>query len=86
MKGLAVILLLSGCATLPVDENSTLDQGTCNADNWRELIGKPEAELYGALGNLRVIHPGQPVTKDYNPNRLNAVIGADGRIKKFGCY
>ena len=83
MRGLVLIALLAGC-TAP--QGSAPQDTTCNADNWAELVGQPEEALYGALGNLRVIRPGQPVTKDFNPDRLNAVIGRDGRIKRFGCY
>jgi hypothetical protein len=79
MRALLVVLALAGCA-------GQTPPSTCNADNWAELIGQPEEALYGAYANLRVIRPDTDVTDDLNPNRLNAVIGADGRIKKFGCY
>jgi len=79
------LALLGGCAAAP--HPSPLDLGTtCDASNWNDLIGQPEEALYGALGNLRVIKPGQPITKDLNRDRLNAVIGSDGLIKEFGCY
>ena len=79
MRSLLVLLLLGGCTgqTLP---------GTCNANNWEDLIGQPEEALYGAYANIRVIWPDTPATTDRNPNRLNAVIGPDGRITAFGCY
>lgn len=79
MRALLICIVLSGCA-------AQTGQTTCNADNWRALIGQPEEALYGALGNLRVIRPRTDVTDDLNPDRLNAVIGEDGKIKEFGCY
>lgn len=79
---LILVGLLAGCTATPPDPTET----TCNASNWQELVGQPEEAIYGALGNLRVIKPDQAITKDYNPNRLNAVIGRDGRIERFGCY
>ena len=85
MRGLLAFALLAGCATLP-DQTTQPVETTCNAANWQELVGQPEEALYGALGNLRVIKPGQAITKDFNRNRLNAVIGKDGRIERFGCY
>jgi len=79
MRALLFLVLLSGCATQT--------QGTtCNARNWSELIGQPEEALHGAYANLRVIRPDDAVTEGLNPDRLNAVIGTDGRIKEFGCY
>jgi len=83
MRWLVASLLLGGCTAAAPQLSSG---STCDANNWAELVGQPEEALYGALGNLRVIKPGQPVTKDFNPERLNAVIGTDGRIERFGCY
>ena len=85
MRSLLVVVLLAGCAGLP-DQSVRPVEITCNAANWQELVGQPEEALYGALGNLRVLKPGQVITKDLNRDRLNAVIGKDGLIKRFGCY
>ena len=35
---------------------------------------------------IRVINPGDAVTMDFRPDRLNVEAGADGRIKQFRCY
>ena len=34
---------------------------------------------------IRVINPGDAVTEDHRPDRLNAEVGVDGRIKLFRC-
>ena len=34
---------------------------------------------------IRTIRPGDAVTMDYSPYRLNVELGADGRIKRFRC-
>lgn len=34
---------------------------------------------------IRVINPGDAVTEDHRPDRLNAEVGMDGRIKLFRC-
>lgn len=88
MRGLVLLLICAGCSTSESTDGPAVTDVpvTCDAKNWRDLIGQPEEALYGAYANLRVIHPGDDVTDDFNPNRLNAVIGADGRIKEFGCY
>jgi hypothetical protein len=35
---------------------------------------------------IRAINPGDAVTMDMRPDRLNIEIGEDGRIKHFRCY
>ena len=79
MRALFALVLLAGC-------DVATEAALCDADRWADLVGQPEAALYGALPNLRVIHPGDAVTKDFNRNRLNAVIDENGRIARFGCY
>lgn len=80
MRALWTVALVAGC-TVQVPS-----QPICDASRWSDLVGQPEAAVYGALGNLRVIRPGEAITKDLNRDRLNAEIGTDGRIKRFGCY
>jgi hypothetical protein len=79
VRALVVLILLAGC-------DVAADAPLCDADRWAALVEQPEAALYGALPNLRVIHPGDVVTKDFNRDRLNAVIDENGRIARFGCY
>ena len=79
MRAVVALLLLAGCTAVQ-------DQPTCNADNWEEFVGQPEAAIYGALANLRVVREGEAITQDYNADRLNAEIAADGTISRFACY
>jgi hypothetical protein len=75
-----LLALLAACA-------ESQDTGTtCNADNWSEFVGQPETAIYGVLANLRVVRAGEAVTQDFNPDRLNAEVGKDGRITRFACY
>ena len=80
MRALALLALLAACNTA---ENSS---ATCNADNWSEFVGQPETAVYGLLANLRIVRSGEPITKDFNPDRLNAEVGKDGNITRFACY
>lgn len=73
-------LLLAGCSTGAKVET------TCDASRWTEFVGQPEEAIYGVLGNLRVVHHGAAVEDGFNPDRLNAEIGQDGRVLGFGCY
>lgn len=80
MRALALVALLAGCSAAAT--NGT----TCNAGNWDEFVGQPETAVYGLLANLRIVRSGEPVTKDFNPDRLNAEVGKDGNITRFACY
>lgn len=62
------------------------NEDSCGAAQWSDLIGQPERAIIGITPDLRVIHPGQAVTLDYNPKRLNAEIDAQGMIVKLVCY
>jgi hypothetical protein len=60
---------------------------TCDAQRYVRLIGRP-SDMPGmpeASGKLRYIHPDTPVTMDYREDRLNMVIGADGRVTELKC-
>ena len=72
-------------ACLPADEAPDAD--ACGALALQDLVGQPEAALDGAdLPEwVRVIHPGDMVTMDYLPARLNVDIGSDGRIARLHC-
>jgi hypothetical protein len=59
---------------------------TCNADNWKDLIGQPEGAVHSVLGNVRIIRDGDAVSADFNPNRLNVEIDKSGRVQSFACY
>ncbi len=83
IRGLiGVIIVLSAAACNVIDPDET----TCNAANWQDLVGQPEGAVHSVLGNVWIIHAGTTVRADFNPNRLNAEIDANGRVKRFACY
>jgi hypothetical protein len=45
------------------------------------------ARIRGVVGErpIRTIHPGDAVTMDFAPQRLNVELGDDSRIKRFRC-
>ncbi len=63
-----------------------MEQAACDFDEW---VGKTadEAEaLAKATGRpYRVIKPGQPVTMDYSPDRINVEISDDGIVIRVHC-
>lgn len=90
MRVLALLplLALAACvepAPLPVDEPDT-DQ--CNASALQGLVGQPSTVLQNMMlkAGTRVINPGDAVTMDFRPDRMNIEIGTSGRIEKVACY
>lgn len=69
-----------------VTEPKRSRQDRCDTERWQWLIGKPEADAREIpVVNKRVIEPGQPVTTDLDPYRLNILLGKDGVVRQLGC-
>jgi hypothetical protein len=80
-------LAAAACATAP-DEPS----GTCDADRLGDLVGREATAELGAEAmrrsgarTLRWIRPGDAVTMDFSPNRLNLNLDAQGRLERATC-
>ena len=76
-------------AALPSGE---ADDGGCGADKlgrWLNVLPADDvkARIAAAVGERRIryIGPGDVVTMDFSPSRLNVELGEDGRIKRFRC-
>ena len=84
MKKLVLLLALAGCAQAPLPPTA---QDTCNAAQYADLIGQRATALERVLllGKVRVIRPGDAVTKDYRIDRINFQIGPDERIQAITC-
>lgn len=59
----------------------------CEASGLQDLIGKDRAAISGMrfAHPLRVIEHGQPVTMDFNPQRLNIQLARSGKITAITC-
>ena len=59
----------------------------CAAARHRSMIGRPIGEVDTAAlpGPLRVYRAGSAVTGDHRPERMNIVVGPDGRVVRVGC-
>ena len=78
----ACLLALAGCAQPPAET-----PGNCGASRLGGWIGQPADALdeqYLPEAH-RLIAPGQAVTEDYRPNRLNVLLDRRGRITGFRC-
>ena len=90
MRYLILPLLLAACAAAPprpAPSPPAADQGTCGAAERQRLVGAPATALERELilGQVRVIRPGDAVTMDFSPQRINFEIDAMGRIARIYC-
>lgn len=87
MRAAWLALALIGCATAP-PETST----RCNPDRLAEMVGLPanaalgaEAQRRSGAVRVRWIRPGDMVTMDFSPQRLNIHLDAQDRVARFAC-
>ena len=88
---IAPIMLLTACSvpTPPVSQPALprLQDDTCNANTYADLIGQDATALERVLilSQVRVIRPGQAVTMDFRPERINFNVSAGNRITSISC-
>jgi hypothetical protein len=78
------VLPLAACVidTTPGDPNDA-----CGAPGLQSLIGQPESVVAAMTfaQPVRILHPGDAMTMDFIPARLNILIDAQGRIERIYC-
>jgi hypothetical protein len=88
MRYALVFLFVFGCAPTSGTEFPGLGGGdSCGATALASFVGQSATELIGAdFGRpTRIIQPGEAVTMDFNPERLNFDIDATSRISRVWC-
>nr|WP_286948225.1 entry exclusion lipoprotein TrbK [Pseudomonas sp. UBA6718] len=93
LSTLLAAALLAGCASSPEqDTPAAKGDGRCNAEAVQHLVDQritaelaEEARVKAGAEHLRVTQPNQPVTMDYNPQRLNIDIDEDDSIIRLSC-
>jgi len=95
VRVLALVLmggLLAGCLRAgpmlgPVDEMLPDLPDSCGRAALSDLPGQPMERLadFRLIGPLRVLWPGQEITNDIVPTRLNAEVDVTGRIQRLIC-
>ncbi len=89
---LFVLPLLAACQPAPT---GTVDVGSgarpiggdaCNAAQYADKVGGPMGDLrYPPSRETRLINPGEMVTMEFNPERLNIEIDKAGRVVAVTC-
>ena len=89
------LLTTMACTTAQPDDG-TAEIGSsdyrCSADRLADLVGQAATQELGAQAlrrsgsrTLRWIRPGDVVTMDYRPDRLNVRLDGRGNVESFGC-
>lgn len=84
--------MLTACTPVAPPEPQPVPEGSCQPEAANGLIGRERSEAVGqeamrrtGARGLRWIAPGQAVTMDYRPDRLNIMTDAKGKIESFKC-
>lgn len=81
---------LAACAHAPAAEQGgeAAEADTCGIVRFAHLIGRPASEIDRAAlpPHTRVITPDMAVTMDYSAQRLNIMVGTDGRVGSMRCF
>lgn len=94
LRGVALLALglMAGCAPRapeppPRASVPQAETDLCDAGSYAGLTGQDGTALERVLllGQVRVIRPGDAVTMDLRPERINFEIGTDGRIARVFC-
>jgi entry exclusion lipoprotein TrbK len=93
LSALLAATLLAGCASSPdQDAPAAKGDGRCDAEAVQHLVDQrittelaEQAREQSGSAILRVVHPNQPVTMDYNPQRLTIDIDDDDSIIRLSC-
>lgn len=88
----AAALALAACSSVDLNEPVDTQPGVCNADKASHVTGKrisetleQEARRSSGANIIRVIRPGQMVTKDYRIERLNLQLNDHDTVVRAYC-
>ena len=86
----ALLLTLAACqpVVLPTEpDGGNGSSDTCGASGLQQFLGQPASALDAVRLSqpFRIIRPGEMVTMDFLPERVNFRVGADGRIVEITC-
>ena len=86
----AALLLTAACTTVPPEDGGPA--GRCSTSRLGDLVGRPATQELGAEAmrrsgalRLRWIRPGDVVTMDYSPQRLNVRLDGRNNVEGFTC-
>lgn len=88
----AFAFALAGCGMLPPILAERAPAGTCDTERLPRLVGRAaspelgaEAQRRSGAARLRWIRPGDVVTMDFSPQRLNIYLDAQDVVARLAC-
>ncbi|MFO8128188.1 I78 family peptidase inhibitor [Yoonia sp.] len=86
MRRIYALIALAGCAVTEPPLPPHIED-TCGAAEFADLIGQKATALETTLllGPVRIIRPGDAVTMDFQPNRINFIIDVNETIRMIDC-
>jgi len=94
LSSLALPLLLGACSHMPGPSKPELPSmaGPCKAEPAQFAVGRNadaalenEARMRSGAKTARVLKPNQPVTLEFNAERLNLMVDQAGRVTRVSC-
>lgn len=86
-------LLMAGCASAPggvppQNAEEATAQDTCGMARFEHLIGADASGIDQAAlpPRTRIITPDMMVTMDFSADRLNIMVGTDGKVGSLRCF
>lgn len=86
MKRFLTLIALAGCTAAEPSLPPQIED-TCGAAEFAGLIGQDATALEKILllGPVRVVRPGDAVTMDFQPDRINFIIDENETIRMIDC-
>ena len=87
---LIALIALAGCAGTPPPDTAddATAQDTCGMSRFQNLIGQDAGTIDRSRlpARTRIITPDMMVTQDFSAERLNIMVGTDGKIGSMRCF
>lgn len=81
------VLMLAGCTAGQTTDTGTpaASEDSCNAAAYADLIGRGAASALAVPNPKRTYRIGDPITMDFNPNRVNIQLDETDTIFAVTC-
>jgi hypothetical protein len=80
------LLALAACQSEPAAPVNEMVKGqSCSGTEYQHLIGQPGDKAQSIQGPLRVLNPGDMMTRDLREDRTNVFLDDSGVIERITC-